>query len=44
MPAHVRPVNGQLMRTNMALLFPLSLVLFATAYPGEHYFGRSSIC
>lgn len=37
-----RVVTGRLLWTNMALLFALSLVPFATAYLGEHHFSREA--
>ena len=37
-----RRVTGGLLWANMALLFTLSLVPFATAYLGEHHFGRDA--
>lgn len=39
---HTRRVSNGLLWSNMALLFTLSLVPFATAYLGEHHFGRDA--
>uniref|UniRef100_UPI0035CA9101 TMEM175 family protein n=1 Tax=uncultured Sphingomonas sp. TaxID=158754 RepID=UPI0035CA9101 len=39
---HARIVTNQLVWSNMALLFTLSLVPFATAYLGEHHFSRDA--
>jgi uncharacterized membrane protein len=38
--AHARAVSNRLLWNNMALLFALSLVPFATAYLGQHHFSR----
>ena len=40
--SHARLVTNQLIWSNMALLFSLSLVPFATAYLGEQHFGRDA--
>lgn len=40
--AHARHVTNRLVWNNMALLFSLSLVPFATAYLGEHHFSRNA--
>jgi uncharacterized membrane protein len=40
--SHARLVTGSLLWANMALLFTLSLVPFATAYLGEHHFARDA--
>jgi uncharacterized membrane protein len=40
--AHARRVTNRLLWNNMALLFTLSLVPFATAYLGEHHFSRDA--
>ncbi len=40
--AHARHVTNRLLWNNMALLFSLSLVPFATAYLGEHHFSRDA--
>ncbi|WP_067732766.1 TMEM175 family protein [Novosphingobium naphthalenivorans] len=39
---HARVITGRLLWSNMALLFTLSLVPFATAYLGEHHFSRAA--
>jgi uncharacterized membrane protein len=39
---HVRGVTNGLLWANIALLFALSLVPFATAYLGEHHFARDA--
>jgi len=40
--SHARMVSNGLLWSNMALLFCLSLVPFATAYLGEHHFTRDA--
>lgn len=40
--SHARVVTAGLLWSNMALLFALSLVPFATAYLGEHRFSRNA--
>jgi uncharacterized membrane protein len=40
--AHARRVTNGLVWANIALLFALSLVPFATAYLGEHHFSRDA--
>lgn len=40
--AHARRVTNGLLWANMALLFTLSLVPFATAYLGEHHFNHNA--
>jgi len=40
--SHARVVSNGLLWSNMALLFSLSLVPFATAYLGEHHFTRDA--
>ncbi len=40
--SHARRVSNGLLWANMALLFTLSLVPFATAYLGDHRFGRDA--
>jgi len=40
--AHARRVTNRMLWNNMALLFTLSLVPFATAYLGTHHFSRDA--
>ncbi len=40
--SHAREVSNGLLWANMSLLFTLSLVPFATAYLGQHRFGRDA--
>jgi uncharacterized membrane protein len=40
--SHARVVSNGLLWANISLLFTLSLVPFATAYLGEHHFGRDA--
>jgi len=40
--AHARRITNRMLWINMALLFTLSLVPFATAYLGAHHFNRDA--